>query len=102
MNGLSSKNRIQKDENTVKISTYSSEPHLSEYEFMTTGEISDQWDAVKKRIRSERGWCRQDNYNLRQLEYEIIQELSGEFPVSVLCESMSIQRSTYILEETPF
>ena len=34
VNGLPPKNRIQKDENTVRINTYSSEPDLSEYESM--------------------------------------------------------------------
>ena len=47
MNGLSSKNRIQKDENTVKISTYSSEPDLSEYEFMTKEEL------IKELVKSQ-------------------------------------------------
>ena len=41
------------------------------------------------------GWCRQDNHKLRQLEYEIILELSGEFPIRLLCETMDIQRSSF-------
>lgn len=39
MNGLPPKNRIQKDENTVKISAHSSKPDLSEYESMTKEEL---------------------------------------------------------------
>jgi len=48
VNGLPPKNRIQKDENTVKISAHSSEPDLSEYESMTKEEL------VKSRIREAR------------------------------------------------
>ena len=50
---------------------------------------------VKKRIRSERGWCSEDSHNLRQSKYEIIPELSGEFPVRLLCESMGIRRNSF-------
>lgn len=39
VNGLPPKNRIQKDENTVKISAHSSKPDLSEYESMTKEEL---------------------------------------------------------------
>ncbi len=39
MNGLPPKNRIQKDENTVKISAHSSKSDLSEYESMTKEEL---------------------------------------------------------------
>ena len=52
MNGLPPKNRIQKEENTVKISVYSSEPDLSEYEFMTKEELIQE--LVKSRIREAR------------------------------------------------
>lgn len=44
---------------------------------------------------SERGWCSEDSHNLRQPEYEIILELSGEFPVRLLCESMGIRRNSF-------
>lgn len=39
VNGLPPKNRIQKDENTVKISAHSSKSDLSEYESMTKEEL---------------------------------------------------------------
>ena len=52
VNGLPPKNRIQKDENTVKISTHSSEPDLSEYESMTKEELIKE--LVKSRISEAR------------------------------------------------
>lgn len=52
VNGLPPKNRIQKEENTVKISTYSSEPDLSEYESMTKEELIKE--LVKSRISEAR------------------------------------------------
>ncbi len=39
VNGLPPKNRIQKDDSTVRISVHSSEPDLSEYESMTKEEL---------------------------------------------------------------
>lgn len=52
VNGLPPKNRIQKDENTVKISAHSSEPDLSEYESMTKEELIKE--LVKSRISEAR------------------------------------------------
>ena len=52
VNGLSLKNRVHKEENTVKISVYSSEPDLSEYEYMTKEELVKK--LVKSRIREAR------------------------------------------------
>ena len=52
VNGLPPKNRIQKAENTVKISAYSSEPDLSEYESMTKDELIKE--LVKSRISEAR------------------------------------------------
>ena len=52
VNGLPPKNRIQKEENTVKISVYSSEPDLSEYESMTKEELIKE--LVKSRISEAR------------------------------------------------
>ena len=48
VNGLPPKNRIQKEENTVKISMHSSEPDLSEYESVTKDELIRE--PVKSRI----------------------------------------------------
>lgn len=50
---------------------------------------------IKKRIRSDSGWCSEDSHYLRQPEYEIILELSGEFPVRLLCASMGIRRNSF-------
>lgn len=52
VNGLPPKNRIQKEENTVKISAHSSEPGLSEYESMTKEELVKE--LVKSRINEAR------------------------------------------------
>lgn len=52
VNGLPPKNRIQKEENTAKISVYSPEPDLSEYESMTKEELIKE--LVKSRIREAR------------------------------------------------
>ncbi len=52
VNGLPPKNRIQKEENTVKICLHSSEPDLSEYESMTRDELIKE--LVKSRIREAR------------------------------------------------
>ena len=52
VNGLPPKNRIQKEENTVKISVLSSEPDLSEYESMTKEELIKE--LVRSRISEAR------------------------------------------------
>ncbi len=52
MNDLPPKNRIQKEENTVKISVHSSKPDLSEYESMTKEELMKE--LIKSRIREAR------------------------------------------------
>lgn len=52
VNGLPPKNRIQKEEKTVKISIHSSEPDLSEYESMTKDELIKE--LVKSRISEAR------------------------------------------------
>ncbi len=52
VNGLPPKNRIQKDDNTVKTSMHSSEPDLSEYESMTKEELIKE--LVKSRISGAR------------------------------------------------
>ena len=52
VNGLPPKNRIQKDENTIKINVHSSEPDLSEYKSMTKEELIKE--LVKSRISEAR------------------------------------------------
>ena len=53
VNSLPPKNRIQKDENTVKINIHSCEPDLSEYESMTKEELIIK-ELVKSRISEAR------------------------------------------------
>ena len=43
-------------------------------------------------LRGERGWY---GHSVREKEYEIILELSGEFPVKLLCEAMNIRRNSF-------
>ena len=52
VNGLPPKNRIQKDEDTVKICIHSSGPDLSEYESMTKEELIKE--LLKLRINEAR------------------------------------------------
>ncbi len=52
VNGLPPKNRIRKDEDTVKICAHSSEPDLSEYESVTKDELIQE--LVKSRISEAR------------------------------------------------
>ena len=52
VNGLPPKNRIQKKENAIRISVYSSEPDLSEYESVTKEELIKE--LVKSRISEAR------------------------------------------------
>lgn len=47
---------------------------------------------LKKRLRGEGGWyCN----SVRQQDYQVIMELSGEIPVKLLCKTMGIQRSSF-------
>lgn len=52
VNSLPPKNRIKKEENTIKISMYSSDPDLSEYGSMTKDELIKE--LVKSRISEAR------------------------------------------------
>lgn len=52
VNALPPKNRIQKDESTVKIGVRSSGPDMSEYESMTKDELIKE--LVKSKIREAR------------------------------------------------
>ena len=49
----------------------------------------------KKRIYSERSWCKQGVRYCKRCEYEIVDKLSTEIPVATLCEIMSVNRSGY-------
>lgn len=50
---------------------------------------------AKKKIRSERSWWGKGDHSFRQEEYQVIMELSGNYPVSLLCRMMEIQRSSF-------
>ena len=52
VNGLPPKNRIQKEENIIKIGTHYSGPNLSEYKSMTKDELVQE--LVKSRIKEAR------------------------------------------------
>lgn len=52
VNNLPPKNRIRKEENTIKISSFSSQPDLSAYESMTKDELIKE--LVKSRINEAR------------------------------------------------
>lgn len=52
VNNLPPKNSIQKEENTIKISSFSSQPDLSAYESMTKDELIKE--LVKSRINEAR------------------------------------------------
>ena len=52
----------------------------------------DHRSKVKKRIRGEGRWY---GNSIRQQDYQVIMELSGEIPVKVLCKAMGIQRSSF-------
>ena len=49
-------------------------------------------EARLKRIRGEGRWY---GNPVRHREYQVIMELSGEFPVKALCEEMGIVRSSF-------
>ncbi|MBQ1745634.1 MAG: IS3 family transposase [Clostridiales bacterium] len=49
----------------------------------------------KKRLRSERSWCKQGIHYIRRREFEIVFELSGDFPVKKLCDVLGVNRSGF-------
>ena len=50
---------------------------------------------LKKRLSGGRSWCGKEVHSYRQEEYQIIVELSGEFPIRLLCEKIGIPRSSF-------
>lgn len=72
--------------------------NLEAYEAMSKDDLIQELvkariaEARLKRLRSERGWF---NNSLQQQEYQVILELSGAFPVKLLCETMNINRSSF-------
>ena len=64
VNSLPPKNRIQKDENTVKINIHSCEPDLSEYESMTKEEL----------MESINGWIKSELFTDFHLQGENVRE----------------------------
>ena len=49
----------------------------------------------KKRIPSERSWCKQGVRFFKRCEYEIIYSLKDKYGVKFLCEVMLVNRSGY-------
>jgi len=75
---------------------------LKDYESMTKEELIHELiqakiveARLKKRVHGEGSWCSEGVRSFRQQEYQVILELSGLFPVKLLCETMVIQRSSF-------
>jgi hypothetical protein len=73
--------------------------NLEAYEAMSKEELIQELikariaeARLKKWLRGEGGWF---NNSIQQKEYQVILELSGEFPVKLLCEAMHINRSSF-------
>ena len=83
--------------NTIKAPSFQTCPaEMEELESMTKEQLIQELvkarSPAKKRIRGEGGWY---GNSVRQREYQVIMELSGEFPVKLICETMGIQRSSF-------
>lgn len=50
---------------------------------------------LKKRLSGGRSWCGKDVHSYRQEEYEVVMELSGQFPIRLLCTKTGIPRSSF-------
>ena len=50
---------------------------------------------AKKRVHGEGKWIEQDILSVRQQDYQVIAELSGRFPVQLLCRAAGIKRSSF-------
>lgn len=73
--------------------------NLESYENMTKKELIQvlmkariNEARLKRKLESEGGWL---DYFVQQQEYQVILELSVEFPVKLLCETMNINRSSF-------
>ena len=51
--------------------------------------------SVQKKLHGERRWSGQGISGFRQLEFEIIYTLSGEYSISKLCKAASVSRSGF-------
>ena len=51
--------------------------------------------TIKKRICGERSWCKQGIRYFKRNEYEIIDKLKSEYPITKLCNLMDVNRSGY-------
>ena len=75
---------------------------LEDLQFMTKEELIDALvmakiteARLKKRLSGGRSWCTQDVHSYRQEEYQVVMELSGQFPVQLLCKRIGIPRSSF-------
>ncbi|MFV3056362.1 IS3 family transposase [Clostridium botulinum] len=50
---------------------------------------------MKKRLCSERRWCKQGIRYFRRSEYEIIDSMKDKYPINQLCKLMDVNRSGY-------
>lgn len=99
--GLPPRTHKKKTKNVIQPVEDPKDPSLKEYESMSKEELIDALvmarinEARQKRLLSERKWCGEEVSSYRQREYQVILELSGDFPVNLLCEKMEIQRSGF-------
>lgn len=64
---------------------------LEELQSRTKEELTDALVMAKiteerlKRLSGGKSWCAQEVHSYRQEEYQVVMELSGQFPVQLLC-----------------
>ena len=74
---------------------------LEDLQSMTKEELIDALVMAKitearlKKLSGGRSWCTQDVHSYRQEEYQVVMELSGQFPIQLLCERIGIPRSGF-------
>jgi transposase len=96
--GLPPRTRRKKIENITQHIEEQKDSGLKEYEAMSKEELIDALVMARineASLKSERKWCGEEVSSYRQWEYQVILELSGDFPVNLLCEKMEIQRSSF-------
>lgn len=68
---------------------------------MTKDQLIDELIRAKagelraKRVRSERGWCKQGIHLFKDQEYEVILTLAATFPIKRICRVLGINRSGF-------
>ena len=90
----------KRGQRSISALSFKKEPaELDELKSMTKEELIQELIKAritearfKKRIRGEGRWY---GNSIRQQDYQVIMELSGEIPVKILCKAMGIQRSSF-------